>query len=235
MSERPPPDRQRGAPAGSDPHSEAPPARASAAGPPHRVPVPPSPRAPAPWLMASTVALGSILLLGLLLAVLAPGRGAAPNAPPTLTFSNATVAGTTAFPPPVQGHTPGPIAYAEVPPMGGVHNAGWQNCGVYDAPVLNALAVHSLEHGAAWITYRPDLPADQVEALRSVTRSSGYRLLSPYPNLPSPIVVSAWGYQLPLQQAQDPRLASFLQQHERNPQGPEPGAPCTGGTGTPMP
>lgn len=131
------------------------------------------------------------------------------------------------------GHQEGKLTYDQTPPVGGVHNPVWQNCGVYTAPVANENAVHSLEHGAIWITYRPDLPATEVKQLQDLTRQSGYRLLSPYPGLPAAIVASAWGYQLKLERADDPRLLRFLQQYEQNPQGPEPGAPCSGGLGQP--
>lgn len=132
-----------------------------------------------------------------------------------------------------RGHTGGKVTYAQVPPAGGQHNPVWQNCGVYTEPIANENGVHSLEHGAIWITYQPDLAADQLKKLQDLTHQSGFRLLSPYPNLPSPIVVSAWGYQLRLTSADDPRLGQFIQKFEQNPQGPEPGAPCTGGTGNP--
>ena len=132
-----------------------------------------------------------------------------------------------------RGHTTEPVAYSQIPPVGGPHNPAWQNCGVYTQPIQDVNGVHSLEHGAVWITYRPDLPASGVEKLQELARQSGYRMLSPYPELSSPIVLSAWGYQLQLEQADDPRLTDFIQQYEQNPQGPEPGAPCTGGIGQP--
>ena len=62
-------------------------------------------------------------------------------------------------------HTTDPVTYAQTPPVGGDHNPTWLNCGVYTAPVKNELAVHALEHGAVWVTYDPDLPADQVAKL----------------------------------------------------------------------
>jgi hypothetical protein len=132
-----------------------------------------------------------------------------------------------------RGHISGTVTYDPVPPVGGPHNAVWQNCGVYAQPVQNENAVHSLEHGAIWITYQPDLPADQLEKLQRLTRQSSYRLLSPYPGIPGPIVASAWGYQLQLESADDPRLAQFIAKYEQNPFGPEPGAACSGGTGNP--
>ena len=49
-------------------------------------------------------------------------------------------------------HVVGKVTYAQMPPVGGKHSAVWQNCGIYSAPVANENAVHSMEHGAVWIT-----------------------------------------------------------------------------------
>src|SRR5512134_555969 len=57
-----------------------------------------------------------------------------------------------------RGHSDAPQQYAQTPPAGGVHDDTWQNCGIYDQPVRNEDAVHSLEHGAVWLAYLPDLP-----------------------------------------------------------------------------
>jgi hypothetical protein len=84
-----------------------------------------------------------------------------------------------------------------------------------------------------WITYRPDLPADQVATLRDLAKGQSYVLVSPYPGLPAPVVASAWGKQLRLNTAGDPALATFVRTYEAGPQTPERGAPCSGGTGQP--
>ena len=107
-------------------------------------------------------------------------------------------------------HVSETVSYDQTPPVGGSHNPVWQNCGVYTETIANENGVHSLEHGAVWITYRPDLPDLEVQTLQTLTRQSGFRLLSPYPDLPSPIVISAWGYQLQVEQADDPRLKDFI-------------------------
>jgi len=133
-----------------------------------------------------------------------------------------------------RGHVEEAVTYEQTPPVGGVHNPAWQNCGVYTEPIPSENAVHSLEHGAVWITYQPDLPAAELQKLQSLTRQSGYRLLSPYPGLPSPVVLSAWGYQLKLERTDDSRLGQFIEKYELNPNGPEPGAACTGGVGQPQ-
>jgi hypothetical protein len=128
-----------------------------------------------------------------------------------------------------QQHVTGPVTYAQTPPAGGPHNPVWLNCGIYDAPVPNENAVHSMEHGAVWITYDPALAADQVAALQQTVNTT-YEVLSPYPGLPAPVVASAWGKQLTLTGAEDPRLPAFIRAYRQGPQTPEPGAPCTGGT-----
>ena len=127
-------------------------------------------------------------------------------------------------------HLAGPIVYKESPPIGGPHNVVWQNCAIYDVPIHNEHAVHSMEHGAVWITYRPDLPPDQLQRLKTVA-ADDFMLLSPYPGLANRIVASAWNHQIRLDDASDPRLQGFIAAYKNNPgTTPEFGAPCGGGT-----
>ena len=134
---------------------------------------------------------------------------------------------------PAGQHTEGSVNYAQTPPAGGEHNPAWQNAGFYDQPVKNENAVHTLEHGAVWITYSPNLPRDQVSELRNLSDSRDCILVSPYKGLDSPVLASAWGKQLRLDGANDPALKQFVSNYMRGPQTPEPGASCTGGVGTP--
>lgn len=129
-------------------------------------------------------------------------------------------------------HTNDPVEYAEMPPVGGTHHPAWQNCGYYSQPVPSENAVHSLEHGAVWITYSPDLPAEQVELLRQRAEEP-YILVSPFEGLPSPVVASSWNHQLQLDGADDERLDQFIRSFRNGPDTPEPGAACFGGVGTP--
>lgn len=118
--------------------------------------------------------------------------------------------------------------YGMNPPAGGDHWAAWLNCGVYDQPQENERAVHALEHGAVWITYDPEkVTGDDLETLRERTPDT-YAVLSPYPGLPAPVVVSAWANQLQLDGVDDERLDSFIQQFWKSGDAPELGAPCTG-------
>lgn len=128
-------------------------------------------------------------------------------------------------------HRENPLDYEQVPPTGGPHFPRWRNCGFSDEPVPDAQAVHSLEHGAVWITFDPDLPDAQRDTLEEIADSGDYVLVSPYPDLPAPVVASAWGVQLALDGADDPRLAQFVDYYSEGPQTPEPGAPCDGGIG----
>jgi len=177
------------------------------------------------------VVVGSLIVLGAVIAlvmVAASGGG-----------TSRLPAGTKVFAEPDHRHVTGKVRYDRTPPAGGPHNPVWLNCGVYTQPVPNENAVHSLEHGAVWITYRPDLSLAKVLQLQQFVEShyqgdQRYLVLSPYPGLPAPVVVSAWGAQLRLEGPGDPRLAAFVAHFAGGGQGGEPGAPCTGGTGTPV-
>jgi hypothetical protein len=127
-------------------------------------------------------------------------------------------------------HIEGVLLYAQIPPVGGPHNPVWQDCGFYTQPIYSWHGVHSLEHGAVWITYDPALPADQVARLQPYV-DLGHVIVSPYPGLTDPVVASAWGRQVRLTGVDDPRLEQFVTAYRISPENaPEPGAACEGGT-----
>jgi hypothetical protein len=129
-------------------------------------------------------------------------------------------------------HTTKPVDYQQVPPAGGPHDPTWDDCGIYDAPPRNENAVHDLEHGTVWITYRPGLAPADVAKLRAALGAvkSGKIMLSPYPGLPAPVVVTVWNAQLDLTGAGDPRLPIFITFYGDGHTAPEAAfATCKGG------
>lgn len=142
------------------------------------------------------------------------------------------IAGVRSYPNLPRDHVTGTVNYPQTPPVGGNHAPVPLTCGIYDQPVPNENAVHFLEHGALWITYQPALPGAELATLKSLVRGNDHRLLSPYPGLPAPIVATAWGEQLAVNTADDPRLAKFASVYTQGPTTPEPGAACQG-VGTP--
>lgn len=125
-------------------------------------------------------------------------------------------------------HTGDPVTYEQTPPAGGPHANAWLTCDEYLEPQANENAVHSLEHGAVWITYDPaQVNETEIETLRGYM-PNGYAILSPYEGMDTPIAVSAWNHQLKLDDASDPRITQFFQEYWKSPNAPEPGASCTG-------
>jgi hypothetical protein len=122
------------------------------------------------------------------------------------------------------------VAYDQSPPFGGTHDQIWATCTgvVYPTAIRSENAVHSLEHGAVWITYDPDVAtADQIDVLSAMVEGQPYTLMSPYPGLDTPISVQSWGHQLKLDDPSDPRLVEFIEALRLNESAyPEPGASC---------
>lgn len=130
-------------------------------------------------------------------------------------------------------HNDGPIKYAETPPIGGEHANAWADCSgsVYDKPIRQENAVHSLEHGAIWIAYRPGLAADQVDTLKKKVDGVEQMLMSPYPGLKSAVSLQAWGHQLAVDNASDERIDEFIDDLRLNPVvAPEPNGSCVNPT-----
>jgi hypothetical protein len=126
-------------------------------------------------------------------------------------------------------HVTTPVTYAESPPIGGEHDPVWADCTgtVYDVDIRHENAVHSMEHGAVWITYDPDtVSADDVATLAEVAQESG-RMLSPYAGQDSPISLQSWNHQLKVDSVTDPRIVQFADFMTFNAEFyPEVGASC---------
>jgi hypothetical protein len=125
-------------------------------------------------------------------------------------------------------HFLGPLRYVQSPPMGGAHSPVPINCGVYTTTLANESAVHDLEHGAVWLTYKTGVDPAPLAALTSKNQS--YTMVSPYPTQASPVVATAWGLQLAVDSPTDPRLAQFVKAFVANGLGGEKGARCAGAT-----
>lgn len=140
--------------------------------------------------------------------------------------------GVKTYPATTNRNVSGPVDYETDPPTSGDHAPYWLNCGFYSEPVENEAAVHSMDHGAVWIAYRPDLPRDQVDVLRGLAGEE-YVIASPYPNLQAPVVATAWRNQLTLEGANDPRLRQFVDQFRVSETAPRSGNGCDNGRGEP--
>ncbi|MFI1702370.1 DUF3105 domain-containing protein [Streptomyces bobili] len=130
-----------------------------------------------------------------------------------------------------RNHVDARVAYPMSPPAGGNHSQMWVNCDaqVYTKQIPNESAVHALEHGAVWVTYNDKAPTAEVSALSARVTNTAYSFLSPYQDQSSPIALTAWGHQLKVDKASDPRVGEFLDKYVQGRQTPEPGATCTGG------
>jgi len=119
---------------------------------------------------------------------------------------------------------------SDSPPFGGPHSPIWADCTgtVYPAQIANENAVHDLEHGAVWIAYKPGLASDQVATLAKLVAGQQYMLMTPYAGLKSNISLQAWGYQLFVDSASDPRITQFITDLKVNTKNtPELGASCS--------
>ncbi|MFG2595087.1 DUF3105 domain-containing protein [Streptomyces sp. NPDC048462] len=128
-------------------------------------------------------------------------------------------------------HVDKKVDYPMNPPVGGDHNPVWMNCDadVYTDAIPKENAVHSLEHGAVWVTYNGKAKPADVKKLGERVSATPYSLMSPVEDQAAPLMLSAWGKQVTVTSASDARVAQFFTKYVQGPQTPEPGAACGGG------
>jgi hypothetical protein len=211
--------------------STTPPRAAGGGGRPGRKPPPPLPVGrPKPWgLIALTLVV--VVFAGLVIgyAVVKINKSNQ-NSPEAKAEDAKAIPGIVLKDFPSRNHVPGGVSYTDSPPFGGDHDPTWADCNgtVYPTELRKENAVHMLEHGAVWVTYKPGLPNDQLDALKKKVSGVGYMALSPYPGLKSNVSLQSWGHQLFVDSASDPRVERFINDLRLNSAvTPEFGATCT--------
>ena len=213
------------------PRKSTPPTRAGAGGKSGRKPPPPiTVSKPKPWgLIAITLVV--VVFAGLVIgyAVFRVNKSNQ-NTPEAKAADAKAIPGIALKDFPSRNHVQGVVNYTDSPPFGGDHDPTWADCNgtVYPSELRKENAVHMLEHGAVWITYKPGLASDQVDALKQKVSGVGYMALSPYPGLKSNVSLQSWGHQLFVDSATDPRVGRFIDDLRLNSAvTPEFGASCT--------
>ena len=110
-----------------------------------------------------------------------------------------------------------------IPPAGGPHFATPLNPGIYDEPVPDGNAVHSLEHGIVWISYNADLVSEAgLETLESIANDFGNDvILSPRAENDKAVGIVSWGRYLVFDEVDEQALRDFIETNVNR--SPEPG------------
>ncbi|MGW0532924.1 DUF3105 domain-containing protein [Streptomyces sp. NPDC003032] len=128
-------------------------------------------------------------------------------------------------------HVAKKVDYPMTPPVGGDHDQAWMNCNgdVYEKELPEVNAVHSLEHGAVWVTYNDKADPADLKKLAAKVKATPYSLMSPVKDQKDPVMLTAWAHQRTVTGADDPKVKEFFAKYVQGKQTPEPGAACTSG------
>lgn len=104
-------------------------------------------------------------------------------------------------------------SYNSNPPVGGWMWKETAGAGIKDNEVADELLVHSMEHGAAVVHYKSDLPQNEVEKIKNAFNavSSGKKIMVPRKNLDVPVALTSWGRLLKLSQIDGGKLKEFIE------------------------
>lgn len=129
-----------------------------------------------------------------------------------------------------QGHVdPGtPIRYQSRPPTSGQHYPSTSGYGVFEREIEPGFWVHTLEHGAVVVLYRPDLcdaacvgdlRAVYATAPRSRTFNNVKMAVIPYRDMDHKVAVVAWNWVDEMDEVDRDRIIAFYREHvDRGPE-----------------
>ena len=129
--------------------------------------------------------------------------------------------------------------YSTNPPTSGPHYANSQPAGIYDKPAPDGNLIHSMEHGAVILWYKPSdntdnqaaeatksakksaLSSQDIERLKQIFKSVSVskKIMVPRDSLDVPVALTSWGRLLKLQTIDEAQIRTFMETNEDR--GPE--------------
>ena len=109
--------------------------------------------------------------------------------------------------------------YNSNPPTSGPH-AGPAPWGFSEQEIADENAIHNLEHGGIWISYK-DLDDQSVEILRDIARKNSQSVLvTPRADNDSSVAVASWGRLMEMDNIDEQAIAEFIRKNKNK--SPEP-------------
>lgn len=114
-------------------------------------------------------------------------------------------------------------AYTTNPPTSGPMMDELAGAGIHNQEVPDERVIHSMEHGAAVVWYKADLPKEEVEKIvKAFNSAGGKKIMLPRKNLDSPVALTSWGRLLKLEAIDEGKITEFIITNEDR--GPEKAA-----------
>lgn len=103
------------------------------------------------------------------------------------------------------------IDYNSNPPAAGPHYDEPAHAGLYDKAPADGHLVHSLEHGAVILWYKPELPKADIATLKSIfDQTRGKTIMAPRQNMDTPVALTSWGRVLKLKTIDEKAIKDFF-------------------------
>ncbi|MBI3610523.1 MAG: DUF3105 domain-containing protein [Nitrospirae bacterium] len=102
------------------------------------------------------------------------------------------------------------VPYNSVPPTSGPHLPFIANWGLSKTPIPNELQVHNLEDGGVMIQYNCKNCDAWIAQLEKLAAKYKKVIVAPYPDMKTPIALTAWGRIDTMDQPDEARIDRFI-------------------------
>lgn len=137
-------------------------------------------------------------------------------------------------------HVASTVDYDSSPPVSGPHATQPASCGVYAQSIPNENMVHTLEHGAVGLLYKPASPpgggdeadpdglsTEDIGRLEAIVGEYESHVFSaPFRDMDNPITVAAWAHMMRLDEIDEDAITEFIAFFRQGGDSPEPNQLC---------